>query len=97
MTQAIEAQAIVEEVKGYIVRNILIGVSDEPLQPDDSFLQKGILNSTGVLELVEFLEQHYGFRCGDNEITPENLDSLQAIAAYVLRKLAQSSPGTSTR
>ena len=78
---------IIQEVREYILKRILIGVSDGALSPGDSFLQRGILNSTGVLELVGFLEEHYSIRCGDDEITPENLDSLDSIAAFVMRKM----------
>jgi len=90
MTQRMDPFTVVEEVREYILQNILLGVSEAPLEPDDSFLQRGILDSTGVLELVGFLEEHYGITCADKEITPENLDSLNAIGAYVLRKLNQS-------
>ena len=88
---SITDQQVIQEVKSFILDNILIGSYEDSLQPQDSFLQKGILDSTGVLELVQFLEEQYGFICSDEEITPENLDSLQAISAYVLRKHAQSS------
>ncbi len=81
-------KAVLEEVTDYIFTTILLGVSDAQLDPSDSFLHRGILNSTGVLELVGFLEERYGFRCGDHEITPENLDSLNRVAAFVERKLS---------
>lgn len=87
-------QNVVQEVKSFILDTILIGSYEESLQPQDSFLHKGILDSTGVLELVQFLEEHFGIKCNDEEITPENLDSLQAISSYVLRKLTQSSGTT---
>ena len=90
MTKRIDTFTVVEEVRDYILQNILLGVTDVPLDEGDSFLQRGILDSTGVLELVGFLEEHYGITCADKEITPENLDSLNAIGAYVLRKLNQS-------
>lgn len=78
---------IVDEVKDFISQNILIGVLGDPLSADDSFLQKGVLDSTGVLELVGFLERQYGIACADHEITPENLDTLNAIATFVRRKV----------
>ena len=78
---------ITEQVKNYILTNILMGSSDGSLDPDESFLQRGILNSTGVLELVGFLEENFRITCTDEEITPENLDSLNSVAAYVERKL----------
>jgi len=84
-------QTVIQEVKSFILDNILIGSYEDSLRPQDSFLQKGILDSTGVLELVQFLEEHFGFTFSDQEITPENLDSLQSISTFVLRKLAQSS------
>ena len=82
---------ILQKVKSYILETILIGAFEENLESHDSFLQKGILDSTGVLELVQFLEEQYNFKCHDNEITPENLDSLNAVANYVRRKLANIS------
>lgn len=87
MDQTTHKKKTVEEVKEYIYQNILIGVSDSDLDPNDSFLQKGILDSTGVLELVEFIEKRYQIRCRDEEITPDNLDTLNCIAAFVHRKL----------
>jgi acyl carrier protein len=52
----------------------------------DSFLENGIIDSTGVLELVLFLEETYGIKVEDDEIIPENLDSLENIATYVTSK-----------
>ena len=79
-----------EQVKDFIVNKILIGASDVTLDPDESFLQRGILNSTGILELVGFLERHFKIACQDEDITPENLDSLNSVSAYVQRKLSPS-------
>ena len=78
---------IIREVGNHVLETILIGSYEGSLGPEDSFLHKGILDSTGVLELVQFLESQYAFKCLDHEITPENLDSLQGIAIYVRRKL----------
>jgi acyl carrier protein len=79
---------IAEQVKDYILKNILIGSSDITLDLDESFLQRGILNSTGILELVGFIEEHFGITFKDEDITPENLDSLSAVSAYVQSKLS---------
>jgi acyl carrier protein len=54
---------------------------------DDSFLRTGIVDSSGMLELVAFLERTFGLRVGDLELVPENLDSLAAVTAFVERKL----------
>lgn len=57
------------------------------LANDESFLDGGIIDSTGVLELVGFLEQRYAIPIGDEELVPENLDSIERVAVFVERKL----------
>ena len=88
MTQDGVTDQIIQEVHDYIVTQILIGDSKEYLDPNDSLLEHGILNSTGVLELVAFIEERYAISCADVEITLENLDSVISIATFVLRKLS---------
>ena len=82
---------LIERVRKSISGTILIGVSDQHIGPDESFLQRGILDSTGVLELVSLIEDQFGIRVDDDDITPENLNSLRSIASYLLRKLDQAS------
>jgi acyl carrier protein len=53
---------------------------------NDSFFEKEIIDSTGVLELVLFLEQTYGFKVEDEEIIPENLDSIDNLVSYIQKK-----------
>lgn len=60
----------------------------ETLDADASFLETGIIDSTGVLELVGFLEERYGIKVADEDLTPENLDSLARIEQFVERKRA---------
>ncbi len=76
-------------VKAYISENFLMGQSDIELGDDTSFLEIGLLDSTGVIELVSFLEEEFGIQVEDDEITPENFDTLNRISAYVERKSAQ--------
>lgn len=78
-----------QKIRAFIVTNFLFG-KDEDLPEDASFLERGILDSTGVMELVAHLEKEYGIRVDDRELVPENLDSLGAVAAYLERKLALS-------
>ncbi len=73
-------------IRNFISENYLFGQADE-IQDDDSFLETGILDSTGVLQLVDFLEQTYGITVENDEVTPENLDSIAKIAAYLQRKM----------
>jgi acyl carrier protein len=54
----------------------------------DSFLESGLVDSTGVLEFVDFLQETWPMQVADDELTPENFDSLDNLAAYVTRKLA---------
>ena len=78
--------AIVSEIRSFIVTNFLFGQAPDTLNEDQSFLESGIIDSTGLLELVSFVEQRYGIAVGDSELLPENLDSLQNISRFVARK-----------
>ena len=86
----IEEIDLIGEVKNYICEAMLMGTADQSIEADESLLQRGVLDSTGVLELVEFLQDRFGISVDDDEITPENMDSLNSIAAYLRRKLAIS-------
>jgi acyl carrier protein len=77
---------IEREVHSFVVSNFLFGQSIG-LQPEDSLLGRGLIDSTGVLELVDFLEEYYAIKVEDEEVTPSNLDSIRNVAAYVSRKL----------
>ncbi len=74
------------ELRQFIVENFLFGKEDAPLANTDSLLELGIIDSTGVLELVSFLEQKYGFTIQDEELVPENLDSIDRLVQFVRRK-----------
>ena len=79
--------AIATDVRSFIVGNFLLGREDA-LKDDASFLEEGIIDSTGILELVYHLEETYGIEITEEELVPENLDSITRIAAYLSRKLA---------
>jgi acyl carrier protein len=78
------------KVREFVVENFLFG-DGESLKDDTSFMEEGIIDSTGILELVFFLEETFGFSVEDDELVPDNMDSLQNIARYVDRKLNASS------
>jgi acyl carrier protein len=82
------SDTIAQDIKEFVVSNFLYGQDGQSLASDQSFLENGIIDSTGVLELVAFLEQRFGIAVADRELLPENLDSLQNAAAFVTRKLA---------
>jgi acyl carrier protein len=73
------------QVKSYIVENLLFGQGDA-LTDDASLVAQGVLDSTGVLELVMYLEKTFAIAIRDEELLPENLDSLNAIARFVQTK-----------
>lgn len=77
------------KVREYIVENFLFGDGDS-LKEDTSFLEESIIDSTGILELVMFLEETYNIKIEDDELIPENMDNLRNIAQYLGRKLAGS-------
>lgn len=76
------------EIKAFIVSNFLFGQEGKGIAPDQSFLESGIIDSTGLLELISFVEQQYSISIGDRELVPENLDSLNNISQLVARKVA---------
>lgn len=72
-------------IRAYIVENFLFG-DDDGLNDATSFLDEGIIDSTGILELVTFLEETFSIKVEDEELVPENLDSLNNIHAFLERK-----------
>ncbi|WP_319417167.1 acyl carrier protein [Marispirochaeta aestuarii] len=74
-------------LKGFIVSNFLFGQDSLKFDDADSFLEKGIIDSTGILELISYLEETYTISVEDDELIPENLDSVNAVDAFVRRKL----------
>ena len=76
------------EIRDFIVNNFLFGEAGS-LENETSFMDSGTLDSTGVLELVTFLESTYAVKVQDKEMVPENLDSINRAAAFVARKIAE--------
>ena len=77
---------IKERIKQFVINNFLLGIGSSTLNDDDSFLEKGIIDSTGVLELVSFIEEAFSIKVEDEELIPDNLDSLNKVTAYVHSK-----------
>lgn len=73
------------QIKTFIIDNFLFG-KDEGLEDDTSFLEEGLIDSTGVLEIVTFLEDEFSIKVEDDELIPEHLDSINNIAAYIEKK-----------
>ena len=88
MTNRADDRDLLDQVRDYICGTMLIGLSDQSIEADESLVQRGVVDSTGVLELVEFLQDRFGIAVKDDEITIDNLDTLTSITAFVRRKLA---------
>jgi acyl carrier protein len=78
-------------IRTFIEENFLFREDRETLSESESLLDAGLIDSTGILELIAFLESSFGIAIDDAEIVPENLDSVRAITVYVERKLAARS------
>lgn len=74
-------------IRDYIARNILFSDTDFAYSDDASFVEEGIIDSLGILELVMFIEQEFGVTVPDQDLTPENLDSVNKLANYVRTNL----------
>jgi acyl carrier protein len=84
-------------IRDYVLENFLFTSDNGHLQDDDSFLEEGIVDSTGVLELVMFVEETFGFAVEDEEIVPEKFDSVERLACYVRLKVGEAAPGVGER
>lgn len=71
-----------DRIRNFIVDTFFV----DDFQDDDSFLRKGLIDSTGMMELVSFIETEFGIKLEDKELVPENLDSLTRVVAFVGRK-----------
>ena len=74
------------QIKDYISRNLLFSDNGFPYPDEASFLEEGIVDSVGVMELVAFVEEKFGLKVGDTDVTPDNFDSVSKLAAFIQRK-----------
>jgi len=75
-----------EQIRSYIVENFLFG-DDQGLEETTSFLESGMIDSTGILEVISFLEETFSIQIKDKELVPENLDSISNIINFLDKKL----------
>ena len=80
-------EQIRRELRQFVTTNLLLGQDDVGFTDDTSFLEESIVDSTGVLELVSFLERRYAIKLDDEELVPDNLDSIRNLVAFLERKL----------
>lgn len=77
-----------QELRQFVIDNFLFG-QEGGLQDGDSFLENGIIDSTGVLELIAFLEARFGLKLAETDLTPENLDSIDKVARFVASRVPE--------
>jgi acyl carrier protein len=83
------------EIRKFVIETFLFGC-DEDMADNSSFLANGIIDSTGVLELVAHLEKTYQIKVKDQELIPENLDSIESIATFLVQKRRERAAPSST-
>ena len=83
-------ESIEQEVRQFLKDNFPLSADGIDLAGDDSLIEVGVIDSTGVLELIGFIEERYEVEIADEEVLPENLDSITSITRFVGEKTAAS-------
>ncbi len=78
--------SVENKIRQFVLNDYLFTDDQAALDNNDSFLEKGIVDSTGILEIIYFIEDECGFTVDDDEMIPENLDSVSNIVAFVNNK-----------
>ena len=85
-------KTVEEKIRLYIAENILFSNNGYRYSDDASFLEEGIVDSMGIMELVMFVDESFGIAVEDEELTPDNFDSVSKLAAYIRRKTEALAP-----
>lgn len=85
-TGSVSISTSISRVRAFVVDNFLYMKPDFPLADDDRLLEKGVVDSMGIAELIAFIEDDFGIRAAETEISEANFGSLSAIAAFIERK-----------
>ncbi len=91
--QGLLDRGVLDQVRSFIVTNFLFGDEERLLGSSDSLLESGLVDSTGVLEIVDFLETDMGVTVADDETLPSNLDSIENLTRFVTRKRSATTVG----
>jgi acyl carrier protein len=84
--EVIDLEELKTQLRSFILDNFLFGDSSRPFGDGDSLLGRGIIDSTGVLELINYLQDTFQIQVDDNELVPDNLDSIDNLALFLSRK-----------
>jgi len=78
------------QLRDYIAQNLLFTDNGYGYDDDASFLEEGIVDSVGIMELVLFIEENYGLSVEDKDLTPDNFDSINKLAYFIKQRLLPS-------
>lgn len=78
--------SVAEDVEKFIVEEIALGSGVDSVGHDDDLLAQDVIDSLGIVELVSFLESRYGIKVGDDDLLPENFQSVNSVVAFVAAK-----------
>ena len=84
----VEQSSVKQKIRNFMTETFLIGEDKSKLADSDSFMQKEIIDSTGVLELATFVEEEFGITIEDNEMVPDNLDSINNLVRFISHKIS---------
>jgi len=87
MKEKVTLEQISESIRNFLFENYLFGYDEKEFSNDSSFLDFGVLDSTGILELIVFIEGEFDIEVSDVEILPENLDSVNSVSRLVYKKI----------
>jgi len=87
---SLSKEEIRTKILEFLKTNFFLDIHAAPVADSDSFLEKGIIDSTGVLEVINFLQTDFGIEVLDSELLPENIDSISNLVSYILKKLENS-------
>lgn len=82
----VDKERLKNEIKQFIVETFLVGDEKDSLSDSDSFMAKGYIDSTGILELTQHVEESYNFTIEDEEMIPSNLDSINNLVEFISKK-----------
>lgn len=84
----VSMESIREKIRRYVLESFLFTEDDDALDDADSFLERGIVDSTGIMEVILFVEEEFEVTVRDEEMVPDNLDSVANLVGYVQRKVS---------
>jgi acyl carrier protein len=81
---------IEETVKRFIISELMMGKRDEILENTFSLIENGVLDSLGIMRLIQFIEEDFSFSIEDEDILPENFENIESISHFIKRSLSKN-------